>query len=72
MSHTELRTINKLAVADRLELSQDVRLFRVVSIEGEMKRPDGRRKVHLRSIDGTTCIMLVRGGREFVRLVVND
>lgn len=72
MSHTELRAINKLVPADRLELSEDVRLFRVVSIVGDTKTVDGRRKVHLRSADGITRIMLVRTGRELVRLYVGD
>jgi hypothetical protein len=72
MSHTELRTINKLAVADRLELSEDVRLFRVLSIELPPSAADGRRKVNLQSMDGATRIMLVRQGREFVRVVVED
>lgn len=72
MSHTELRTINKLAVADRLELSEDVRLFRVLSIELSPSAADGRRKVNLQSMDGATRIMLVRQGREFVRVVVED
>ena len=72
MSHTEMRTINKLTVADRLEVSDDIRLFRVESIEGAMRFADGRRKVHLRSIDGAASVMLVRGGRELVRVVVDD
>lgn len=72
MSHTELRAIHKLNVADSLELPEDVRVFRVVAIEGETHLLDGRRKVHLRSVDGLTRIMLVRAGRELVRLVVDD
>jgi hypothetical protein len=72
VSHTELRTINKLAVADKLELTADVRLFRVVSIAWNTSASDGRRKVNLQSMDGATRIMLVRQGREFVRVVVDD
>ena len=71
MSHTELRAINELVPADRLELSEDVRVFRVMSIDGDTATIDGRRKVHLRSADGVTRIMLVRTGRELVRLVVD-
>ena len=71
MSHTELRTINKLAVADRLELSEDVRLYRVLSIDSASAAPQGRRKVNLQSLDGATRIMLVRQGHEFVRVVVD-
>jgi hypothetical protein len=72
MSHTELRAIEKLAVADKLEVSDDVRLFRVVSVGAEAKSADGRRKVHLRSSDGATRVTLVRAGRELVRVVVDD
>jgi hypothetical protein len=71
MSHTELRTINKLAIADKLELSEDVRLYRVLSIEPATAAPRGSRQVNLQSLDGTTRIMLVRQGHEFVRVVVD-
>jgi hypothetical protein len=68
----QLRAVNKLAPADRVEVSDDIRLFRVVSINGEVKSAGGRRKVHLRSIDGVTRVMLVRGGDEMVRVMVDD
>lgn len=72
MSHTQLRAVHRLAVSDRLAVSEDVRLFRVMSIEGETRSLDARRKVHLRCVDGTTSIMLVRTGRDLVRLVIDD
>jgi hypothetical protein len=72
MSHIELRAVNQLAPADHLELSEDVRVFRVMSVDGDTATVDGRRKVHLRSADGITRLVLVRPGRELVRLVVDD
>jgi len=71
MSHTEMRAIDDLSLSDRLVLSEDVRLFRVVSI-ARAAPVHGRRKVRLQSVDGATRIMLVRPGREMVRLVMDD
>jgi hypothetical protein len=72
MSHTELRSIDELKLTDTLVLSEDVRLFRVVSIDGGVAHLQGRRRVHLRSIDGARRITLVRAGREQVRLLVDE
>ena len=68
MNATELRPVFNLVVSDVLQVSNDVRFFRVVLVE-RSATPDGRYKVHLRSLDDTATVMLVRGGRETVLVV---
>ncbi len=68
MNATELRPVFNLTTADVLQISNDIRFFRVALIEkGESAA--GRYKVHLRSLDGISTALLVRGGREMVLVV---
>lgn len=66
-----LRTVLKIAVTDVLQLGNDPRLFRVVAVELSRSGPDARCKVLLRSMSDDAEVMLVRGGRELVQIVLN-
>ena len=70
MKHLELRAVQSLLVADLLEISDDVRVFRVMRIDGGGGAPEAKRKLYVRSLDGSTQLTLVRTGREQVRVVV--
>lgn len=69
MTHTELRSVDSLRVADMLEFADDVRLFRVMRIEGRPGAADAKLKMHLRSVDGKTQVVMVRSARDSVRVV---
>lgn len=69
MNATELRAVHKLTKADVLLSSSDRRLFRVTGIERRSDEPDARCKVFLRSLDETVTMIMVRAGRELVRVV---
>jgi hypothetical protein len=71
MTHFELKPVRHLAVADLLELPEDVRLYRVMRIEGDLGA-DAQRKVHVRSLDGSTHFMLVRQGKDQVRVAIRQ
>ena len=70
MKNLELRAIRNLLVADLVEISDDVRVFRVMRIEGGSAAPEAKRKVFVRSLDGSTQLILARTGREQVRVIV--
>ena len=70
-THTEMRAVDELSVADKLQLAEDVRLFRVMSIERK-GAPEARRKVNLRSSDGATRLTLLRRGSALVEVCVDD
>lgn len=69
MNHFELRSIRQLSVADVLELSGDVRLFRVMHIDGD--GPTGTRKIKVLSTDGKTRVTLTRQPGDQVRVARN-
>jgi len=72
MSRTVLKAVDRLEPADRLLFSDDVRLWRVVVIRRAKGPAEGSRKVHLRSLDGATRLMLLRRGSDMVSLVVDE
>jgi len=66
---TELRAVGMLQTADVLQVSSDRRLYRVLSVGRAAGDADARCKVTLVSLDGTASAMVVRAGRELVRVV---
>jgi hypothetical protein len=69
MNHFELRSIRELSIADVLEVSGDVRLFRVMHIDSVDRI--GMRKVHVLSMDGKTRVTLLRQPGDQVRVSRN-
>jgi hypothetical protein len=69
MTQSEMRAVHRLVAADVVEITDDVRLFRVLKIEKASSDQGARCKVHLCSMDGQTHVMLLRGGRELIRCI---
>lgn len=66
MRANAVRTIQKLSMNDLLQLSNDPRLYRVMSLERIL---GGRWKVALQSIDATANAVLIRSGTDQVFVV---
>lgn len=69
MNQFELRSIRELSIADVLEVSGDVRLFRVMHIDSGNRI--GMRKIHVLSMDGKTRVTLLRQPGDQVRVSRN-
>lgn len=66
MRANALRTIQKLSMNDLLQLTNDPRLYRVMSLERTL---GGRWKVALQSIDAKANAVLIRSGTDQVFVV---
>ncbi|TFZ06122.1 hypothetical protein EZ313_05625 [Ramlibacter henchirensis] len=69
MSDTELRTVSRLRAADVLQINNDVRLFRVLSVEKLTGQFAGRCKVLLRSLDDSGDVTLMRAPGDLILVV---
>lgn len=66
---THLRAIDSLNGSDTLQLGNDPRFFRVMTVERTSAEPDARFKVTLRDIYDSSTVTLMRDGREMVLAV---
>ena len=66
MHATHLRAVHTLGGTDTLQLGNDPRFFRVMTVERTSDQPDARFLVTLRDTLDACTVTLVRGGRELV------
>lgn len=66
MHATHLRAVHTLDGADTLQLGNDARFFRVMSVEQSAEGPEPRFKVTLFCVHDASTVTIMRGGREMV------